>query len=407
MIHTLIGMNPEDAEAHSLRCYILGIKGEFDEAMLACDTAILTDQNYAKAYLYRGFLWESHANPEKAQADYSDAVRLGDKTARLTRSSFLLRQGKPREAITDLNEVLRDYPSNWDLYVDRGTAWLNLGESEKALEDFTKAIQLKPNSPKLYSYRAWAYASNKSFPLAIVDYTKVLELSPDNLDALINRGFAYYVMEKHKEAIQDFSQAIKLSPDQPRLYVLRGSARNGLKAYQEAIADFTHAIQLESMNPEPYTYRGVAWMQLKNREKAIEDFNKALEIDPLRLESLVNRGSYWFTVKDFRRAVMDWEKAWSLNPTNPALANQLASFFIDCEDASFRDSSKALTFALSACEMTQWNNFDYLKTLAKVYANTDDFESAFKWMQRATKLAPPDEIPNCQELLERYKNNKR
>jgi tetratricopeptide (TPR) repeat protein len=212
MIHTLISMNPEDAEAHSLRCYILGIKGEFDEAMLACDTAILTDQNYAKAYLYRGFLWESHANPEKAQADYSDAVRLGDKTARLTRSSFLLRQGKPREAITDLNEVLRDYPSNWDLYVDRGTAWLNLGESEKALEDFTKAIQLKPNSPKLYSYRAWAYASNKSFPLAIVDYTKVLELSPDNLDALINRGFAYYVMEKHKEAIQDFSQAIKLSP---------------------------------------------------------------------------------------------------------------------------------------------------------------------------------------------------
>lgn len=438
---TLIGMNQGDAEAHSLRCFVLGNKGEFDEAMLACDTAISFDKNYSKAYLYRGLLWDSSENPGKARADYSNAVNLGDKFARLTRARFLLRQGKPREAIADLNDVLQDDPSNWDLYVDRGAAWLDLGESDKAIEDintylknkparadalmirgsgysfkaefdkaiedFTKAIELSPASHKLYSYRAWAYVSSKSYRSAIDDYTRFLALSPDNLDALINRGLAYYFLQQHKEAVRDFSQAIDLAPDQSRIYVLRGSARNGLKTYKEAIDDFTHAIQLEPNNTEAYTYRGVAWLRLSNRDKAIKDFNKALELDPLRDEALVNRGSYWFTVKEFKKAISDWEKAWSLNPKNPDVAHQLASIFLDCEDSSLRDSTKALAYATSACELTQWNNFGHLRTLAKAYADTSNFPSAVKWIQRALELAPQEEKTSCQELLERYKNNKK
>jgi tetratricopeptide (TPR) repeat protein len=180
-----------------------------------------------------------------------------------------------------------------------------------------------------------------------------------------------------------------------------------LKTYTEAIDDFTHAIQLEPNNTEAYTYRGVAWLRLSNRDKAIKDFNKALELDPLRDEALANRGSYWFTVKEFKKSISDWEKAWSLNPKNPDVAHQLASIFLDCEDSSLRDSTKALAYATSACELTQWNNFGHLRTLAKAYADTSNFPSAVKWIQRALELAPQEEKASCQELLERYKNNKK
>jgi tetratricopeptide (TPR) repeat protein len=419
---TMIRLDPNDAEAHSLRCYALGAQGKFDEAMLTCNTAIEFDKDFATAYLYRGKLWDLQNQVAEAGADYATTIHLGSGDARLARARFLIRQGKQKEAIADLNALILQDPENWGAYFDRAQTWLKLGDFDKAvadatkfiekmpanadalvlrglalsrksqfdqaIKDFTEAIRIDPNAGLLYGSRGQAYSSQNALSKAISDYTKFLASSPDDLEALTNRGLAYLFTRQYAKAIRDFSQAIELSPDNVQLYLFRGSARNGAQDFVGTVDDFTRVIQGMPDLSDAYTYRAAAWLSLEKGDQAIEDLNKALELDPTSDKALVNRGGYWRRQKDFKKAIHDWEQAWGLNPNYDALADEIASFYANCPDTSLRDSKKAIEFASIACEMTHWRNPDYLETLATAYAASGDYQTAMKWLQKSLQPTP-------------------
>ena len=82
-------------------------------------------------------------------------------------------------ALDDINDFLKQYPTNWEAYYHRGVSKNNLSDYEGAKSDFSKSIELNPN--------LWAPSFN-------------------------GRGFSKQRLGDHNGAISDFTKSIELDP---------------------------------------------------------------------------------------------------------------------------------------------------------------------------------------------------
>lgn len=98
----------------------------------------------------------------------------------------------------------------FDVYCNRGHAYLNNGDYESAIADLTKALQLNPECIEAYYNRGVAYNENGDFESAIADYTQAIRLDPEDSEAYFNRGIAYRQLENQVQADVDFHRATEL-----------------------------------------------------------------------------------------------------------------------------------------------------------------------------------------------------
>jgi WD40 repeat protein/tetratricopeptide (TPR) repeat protein len=106
----------------------------------------------------------------------------------------------------------------------------------------------------------------------------------------------------------------------------------------------------------------------------------------------------------------DYETAVAVDLEHAEAFNNLAWLRTTCPAAEFRDVSRAVEAATRACELTNWQNHNYLSTLAAAYSETGDFTSAAKWQEKAIDLLPENEMAkqqaNYEERLKLYKSDK-
>src|SRR4029077_11145106 len=105
-------------------------------------------RNRAMAYYYRGDAWRAKDDPDRAIADYSEAIRLD--------------------------------PKNAEVYVNRGIAWGKKKDYDRAIADYSEAIQLNPKHLLAHYSRGFAWHEKKDYDRAIADYSEVIRLNTAN-----------------------------------------------------------------------------------------------------------------------------------------------------------------------------------------------------------------------------------
>jgi tetratricopeptide (TPR) repeat protein len=93
--------------------------------------------------------------------------------------------------------------------------------------------------------------------------------------------------------------------------------------------------------------------------------------------------------KDTRRAANFYQKAALQN--TPRALNVLAWFLATCPEDSIRNGAEAVRHATKACELTSWQEWKYIDTLAAAWAETGDFQRAIEYEQQALELKNFDE----------------
>lgn len=155
-----------------------------DEAIEACNLAIMLNANNKSAYFNRAYLYELINKDSLALENYTQAIALDDNYA-----DAYYNRGMLYEHMTDYQLAIEDYsraiklnpPYLADVYNNRGNTYQEMNFSEKAISDYTKAISLNPSNSIALFNRANAYLSMNMKSEALLDFNRILELEPSNL----------------------------------------------------------------------------------------------------------------------------------------------------------------------------------------------------------------------------------
>jgi len=175
-----INLNPNDADALSLRGEAYVQQGKFDQAISDCNRAVVLSPDSSEGYRRRGYVYDYKGDRGPALEDFDTAIKLDPRNA----SAYALRgetyreQGQTQKAIDDLNQSIKLDPSVSDVYVYRGNAWFTLRDYESAWDDFDRAIQIDPRNAFAYYSRGYSADKLYKFDAAIVDFDKALAIEP-------------------------------------------------------------------------------------------------------------------------------------------------------------------------------------------------------------------------------------
>lgn|SRR3989339_2040117 len=172
----------KDAIDYLSRAAIYFSEDRITEAFSDYDTAIKLDENYAKAYYFRGLIYAQNYREYK-------------------------------KAIVDFNKVLESSPQNSEVFNNRGFCYFCIGDYINAMSDYNKSIKLNPKSIYSYMNRGYGYQKMGAYEKAILDYSKVIKLDSKSAMAYNNRATAYFYAKKYKQAKEDFERAMKLDPN--------------------------------------------------------------------------------------------------------------------------------------------------------------------------------------------------
>ena len=106
---------------------------------------------------------------------------------------------------------------------------------------------------------------------------------------------------------------------------------------------------------------------------------------------------------NYAEAIAQFNRAIELMPGEPGSYNNLACLKATCVDTKYRNAPKAITLARKACQLTGWNDFSTLDTLATAYAANRDWTEAIKWQAKSIEYAPPTQRADLQRQLDAYR----
>ena len=188
----------------------------------------------------------------------------------------------------------------------------------------------------------------------------------------------------------------------------QGNKAYARQDYDRAIACFSDAIRLNPGVPQFYLHRGGSYDEKGDSEKALADYNEVLRLDPNVPAAYCSRAGIYYAKGEYGKAKTDYAEAIRLYSDFPEANNNYAWFLATCPNPAFRDGSKAVEHAKSAC--THWTERPAftLDTLAAAFAEAGDYEQAVEWERKY--LERPDvserDVAEASARLDLYKAHK-
>lgn len=142
----------------------------------------------------------------------AETYHVGEK-AWSDRAQRLLDQGKPREALTWINRLTRNYPQGADHWLLLSRARMLQEDCAGAEQALRKHLRLDPNSVNGHSELGIALLCQERYPEAVSALTQAIRLKPDHGWAHFNLGFALARDGHGHDAIPAFRAAIRYNPD--------------------------------------------------------------------------------------------------------------------------------------------------------------------------------------------------
>lgn len=263
-----IRLDPKGSAAFALdqmhRARLLLQEARHEEALAACEAALLIDRDRREAHLIR-------VEVLRKLNRYDDVIRSCD---------ALLARGKPSA----------------ELYEFRGLAREKIKDYQAAIENYTQAIGLRPAGAEIWARRGVLYLATDAPRPALRDFREAIRLDSTNADAYVGRGLALAALGQHREAVADASRGVLMGePTAKRLYsaariyalsapiaatearVDGRSARSTAAGYQDiAVQLIRRAIQREV--PEK---RAAFWREIVQPDPAFSAMRRRLKFEDL------------------------------------------------------------------------------------------------------------------------------
>ncbi|KFB10790.1 tetratricopeptide repeat protein [Nitratireductor basaltis] len=192
--------------------------------------------------------------------------------------------GKKEEAVSHLNDVLEQDPSDmraylalggvyasdknfeaaselydraveqietperqhWAIYYQRGIAYERIKQWEKAEPNFRQALELYPDHPQVLNYLGYSWVDRGENLTEAMDLIRrAVELRPSDGYIVDSLGWAHYKLGEFDEAVEHLERAVSLRPDDAVLNDHLGDAYWKVGRKLEARYQWSHALTME------------------------------------------------------------------------------------------------------------------------------------------------------------------
>jgi Tfp pilus assembly protein PilF len=363
---------------------------------------------------------------DEAEKLFSRAISANSAlvSARMNLVQLYLIQGKPQNAIAELNQILRLQPENEEVF-DRLSRLLL---KEKRFDEFINLVEpaksSRPISFSLLLSLGDAYLERKNAAKAEEAFRLALERQNEDADAIlglaqvaqlkgdtalasayldrakqstVNSGetlqrFALVAWEagRFEEANQALTEALKLKPDDPAFHVALGTTWLKKPDLVEAERAFRRALQLQADNPQTQMYLGYTLMLQGKYADARELLEKSLVKQPTVPQTFYYLGLISQEQGDDQTAIQHFRKTLQLSPSYTEVHVGLGRSYLNLKD--YRQAQAELELAVKLNP----NDIQSHYQLAVLYARLKDPQRAQQQMdiveqlkaQAAQKSAP-------------------
>jgi tetratricopeptide (TPR) repeat protein len=149
----------------------------------------------------------------------SDFERTDDFRNRLNESARLLSQNRPGEALTLLEPLYEQAPTQADIAINVGGAYILQRKWNRAVAVLSKAVEANPESVMLWTNLAAAQLGNletagpQQQERAIAAYERVLALDPEAPNIHYHLGLIYKERGELNRASAFFQRALEVHPN--------------------------------------------------------------------------------------------------------------------------------------------------------------------------------------------------
>jgi tetratricopeptide (TPR) repeat protein len=199
-----------------------------EQALQACTQIIDAKSEpplrLAQAYNLRAVVHQRMSQPDKAIADFGQAIQLMKDAGKsdwelaftyFMRANTYRAKGDLDQAIADHSESIRIAPG-WDKsYNDRGAIYFQKGDLSRALDDISKVISFRPDSPRVaesYAIRALLLQRLGRPAEGLPDADRAIALNARSAMALYIRAKIYEALGRSEDAAAGIRAALQIDP---------------------------------------------------------------------------------------------------------------------------------------------------------------------------------------------------
>lgn len=244
-------------------------EGRIDEAVRNIDMAIGINQDFPKAWMYKG----------KVLAD----------------------QQLLEEALMAFDRALSLEPDNPRVLSLKGTALCGMGRYQEAIGAFTRAIERDPACSRLLCSIGHALCSLDQWSEALPALEKGLKADPENAMAWKDRGDVLFHLSRYQECIRAYARAKKIDSGCRISWKNLADAFFSLQRYEQAVKAVTHHLRGEPGDARSWNMKGMAQFHLNKFRDAAESLEKAFELDPADPEIIHNHSRFQIETAETRQ----------------------------------------------------------------------------------------------------------
>jgi tetratricopeptide (TPR) repeat protein len=348
--------------------------------------------------------------PAQKEAAHAKALTVLQRAARLHPGNPQLRikladglnlMGDSAAAAQVYSDLLQDLP-NSPVIRERIRAklaelYLQNSDHVRAAEQLEAMLREDPTNPQVYYYLGSIAYEDKKFADAAENFSKTLVLNPDFEQAYYDLASVQINLDHISDALATLNKAReKFGQNSPKfvLEYLTGVAFGRQKAYPEAVAHYTAAEVIAAAN-EPKRLDGLFYFQVGaacerkgDIAQAEKYFDKCLALKPDFAEAL-NYSGYMWAEKGIKleQARQRIEKAVKLEPKNGAYLDSLGWVLF-----KLNQPQAALDYLIKAASLLPEPDATVYDHLGDVYAALHQLEQARDAWRKSLKIEPSEEV---------------
>lgn len=410
-------------------------------------------KNYTQLLVLTNHLDEAN----KVDSDILKAYP-NDSDALVFRGQIQLRQGNPSGAVTTLETVIANDPSNAPAHYHVGVAFDQLGQTEQARLAWQQALKLNPNlTDAIRALAALALHQNDMRALA-EQATQLIQVQPGSPEGYAMRAFSFTRRGQFRDAEQDASKAIALAPQDSAGYLQMGNLHLAQKqfsaaekAYEQALTyapDSSDALSglmntyltqkqvdraLDAANaqiaktPNDSSFYNLLGIVLLNHKKDLDGaeaaFAKSVALDKHNQNSLIMLGQVQAAKGTPAQAIATYRRALQDNPRDISFYILLGDLYSSQNDSAKAQDAYHKALAIDSNNPVASNNLAYLllqnggstdeaillaqtahrgaldspnftDTLGWAFYHKGDYQQSISLFQEAMKLAQKNNSPD-------------